>query len=61
MAGSGITSALRGALVRGDYVVDEHAVAEAIVQSGVLVAAQPAHWLTIWTLEDEAAPGPDLA
>jgi hypothetical protein len=61
MAGSGITPALLGALTRGDYVVDAPAVAEAIVASGVLVTLQPAHWVPIWTLDDESSAGPDLA
>jgi hypothetical protein len=61
MAGSGMTPALLGALTRGDYVVDVPAVADAIVASGVLVPTQPAHWLPIWTLEDEPAADGDLA
>lgn len=60
MAGREISPADLGALVRGGgYVVDEHAVAEAMVRSGVLVATQPRDWLPVWTLEDQAAPAPD--
>jgi hypothetical protein len=61
MDGMGLTPALAGALRRGDYVVDEYAVAEAIVASGVLVAATPAQRTTVFTLEDEIASLDDLA
>ncbi|HEY6781266.1 MAG TPA: hypothetical protein VI111_09940 [Thermoleophilaceae bacterium] len=60
MAGSEITQAHLGALVRaGGYVVDEHAVADAMVRSGVLVATQPRDWVPVWTLEDQTAPAGD--
>jgi hypothetical protein len=62
MVGSGITTAELGALVRGgDYVVDTHAVAEAMVRSGVLVAAQPWDRLSVRPFDDQAGAGPDLA
>jgi hypothetical protein len=39
--GRRVPSALADRVRRGEYVVDVHAVAEAILASGVLVAAQP--------------------
>ena len=41
MAGRGRDEALRRTAQRSGYVVDPRAVAEAILRSGVLVAAQP--------------------
>lgn len=61
MTASGITPAELGTLVRaGSYVVDERAVAEAMLRSGVLVATQPCDWLPVWTLEDQPGAGSDL-
>ncbi len=61
MVGRPITPSDLGTLVRaGGYVVDEHAVAEAMVRSGVLVATQPSDRLPVWTLEDQLGPGSDL-
>jgi hypothetical protein len=54
MAGRGDTATLARAVKRGEYVVDAAAVAEAMLASGVLVSAKPAHWLTFWALHDEA-------
>ena len=54
MAGRGNTARLAHAVTRGEYVVDANAVAEAMLASGVLVSAKPAHWLTFWALDDEA-------
>ena len=62
MARTPITPGDLGTLVRaGAYVVDEQAVAEAMVRSGVLVTTQPRDWLPIWTLEGHPGTGPDLA
>ena len=41
MAGRGRDQALRRTVKRSGYVVDPRAVAEAMLRSGVLVAAQP--------------------
>ena len=41
MVGRGRDQALRRTVNRSGYVVDPRAVAEAILRSGVLVAAQP--------------------
>lgn len=61
MSGRGDTLALACAVRGGDYVVDEAAVADAILASGVLVAAKPQHWLTFWVLDDEAPAFLDTA
>jgi hypothetical protein len=61
MAGRGDTAMLAHAVTRGEYVVDAAAVAEAMLASGVLVSAKPAHWLTFWTLDDEASTRFDRA
>ena len=43
MVGRGSDDALRRTVKRSGYVVDTRAVAEAILRSGVLIAAQPRH------------------
>jgi hypothetical protein len=57
--------ALARAIARGDYVVDTHAVAEAMLRRAapllVLVAPQPVHGAPLRVEQDEAAPGADVA
>jgi hypothetical protein len=57
--------ALAQAIARGEYVVDTHAVAEAMLRRGspslVLVAAQPLDRPTVLVEQDESAPGADVA
>ena len=48
--------ALQRTVERSGYVVDPRAVAEAILRSGVLVAAEPRH-RAVRAEEDEAATG----
>jgi hypothetical protein len=54
MAGRGVDPTLQTSVAQGRYVVDSREVAEAIVRSGVLVAAEPAHG-SLRAEEDEAA------
>ena len=56
--------ALALAIARGEYVVDTHAVAEAILRrplSEVLVAPQPLDWAALGVEQDDAAPDADVA
>jgi hypothetical protein len=58
--------ALARAIARGDYVVDTHAVAAAMLRRGglnslVLVAPQPFDRNAFRVEQDEAAPGADVA
>jgi hypothetical protein len=48
---------------RGEYVVDPHAVADAILRRGlgVLETAEPVDGASCGVEQDETAPGPDLA
>jgi len=43
MACRGVDPTLRRSVEKGEYVVDSHAVAMAILRSGVLVAAETGH------------------
>jgi hypothetical protein len=61
MASRTIEAALLRRLERGDYVVDESAVAEAMVASGVLVALQPGNLLAMLVQKDESSARHDLA
>jgi hypothetical protein len=54
MSVRGIDPTLQLIVERDEYVVDSSAVAEAIVRSWMLVAAEPPHG-TVWTEQDEAA------
>ncbi len=56
MAGRGIDPALQTSVEQGRYVVDWREVADAIVRSGVLVAAEAAHG-AVWAEEDEPPTG----
>jgi hypothetical protein len=56
MAGRGVDPTLQTSVAQGMYEVDSREVAEAIVRSGVLVAAEPAHG-PLRTEEDEPATG----
>jgi hypothetical protein len=56
MRGRGIDPTLQTSVERGDYVVDTREVAEAIVRSWVLVAAEPGH-RAVGAEEDEAVTG----
>ncbi len=59
--------ALARAIARGDYVVDTHAVAAAMIRrarggpSLVLVAPQPVDRPAVRIEQDEPAPGADVA
>jgi hypothetical protein len=57
--------ALARLIARGEYVVDTHAVAEAMLRHGapslVLVPAQPLDRAAVGVEQDEAAPGADVA
>ena len=58
--------ALARLIARGEYVVDAHAVAEAMLRRGcpsslVLVAPQPLDRAPVRVDQDEPAPGADLA
>jgi hypothetical protein len=61
-------SALRRKVARGEYVIDEQAVAEAIIRrrreraiSRVLVSPEAVHDLSAGSEEHGSAPGRDLA
>jgi hypothetical protein len=54
MSGRGIDPLLQTTLEQGEYVVDSREVAEAIVRSWMLVAAEPRHG-AVRAEEDEAA------
>ncbi len=56
-----IDGALRRRLERGEYVVDERAVAEAMVASGVFVALEAGQFLSVLAEQDETGAGRDLA
>lgn len=57
--------AIARAIARGEYVVDTHAVAEAMLRRGspllVLVAPQPDDDVAFLVEQDESAPGADVA
>jgi hypothetical protein len=58
--------ALARRIAQGDYVVDAHAVAEAVLRRGglsslVLVSPQPADGAPVGVEQDDAAPGADVA
>ena len=57
--------AIARAIARGEYVVDTHAVAEAMLRRGwpllVLVAPQPHDSAAFLVEQDESAPGADVA
>jgi hypothetical protein len=64
MVSTGIHHALAQRIVRGEYVVDEHAVAEAIMRhwrrsSLVLVAAQSLDRAAVRADEDKPSAGDD--
>jgi hypothetical protein len=52
----GVDPMLQTSVEKGHYVVDTREVAEAIVRSWMLVAAEPGHG-TVRAEEDEAAAG----
>ena len=54
MSGRGIDPVLQTTLERGEYEVDSREVAEAIVRSWMLVAAEPRH-RAVRAEEEEAA------
>jgi hypothetical protein len=54
MSGRGIDPLLQTTLEQGEYVVDSREVAEAIVRSWMLVAAEPRHG-AVRAEEDEPA------
>ena len=56
MTGRGIDPTLQTDVAMGHYVVDTREVAEAIVRSWMLVAAEPGH-RTALAEEDEPAAG----
>jgi hypothetical protein len=56
MTGRGIDPTLQTRVEQGHYIVDSREVAEAIVRSWMLVAAEPAHG-TVRAEEDELAAG----
>jgi hypothetical protein len=59
--------ALARAIARGEYVVDTHAVAEAMLRhpgrptSAVLVTPEPLDRPAVRVEQDDAAPGADVA
>ena len=56
MTGRGIDPTLQTSVAEGHYVVDTREVAEAIVRSWMLVAAEPGNG-TVRAEEDEAVAG----
>ena len=56
-----IESALLRRLQRGEYVVDERAVAEAMVASGVFVTLESGQFVAVLVEENETGPGRDVA
>jgi hypothetical protein len=56
MIGRGIDPTLQTSVEQGHYVVDTHEVAEAIVRSWVLIAAESGHG-AVRAEEEEAAAG----
>ena len=56
-----IDGALRRRLERGEYVVNERAVAEAKVASGVFVALETGQLLSFLAEQDEPGAGRDAA
>jgi hypothetical protein len=53
--------ALRRRLERREYVVNERAVAEAMIASGVFVAGQTGNLLAVLVEQDEPGAGRDVA
>jgi hypothetical protein len=56
MAGRGVDPTLQTSVEQGRYVVDSREVADTIVRSGVLVAAEAGHG-SVRAEEDETATG----
>ena len=56
MTSRGVDPTLQSSVEQGQYIVDSHEVAEAIVRSWMLVAAEPGHG-AIRVEEEEAAAG----
>jgi hypothetical protein len=56
MRGMGVDPTLQTSVEQGQYVVDTREVAEAIVRSWMLVAAEPAHG-AVRIEEDESGAG----
>ena len=56
-----IDGALQRRLERGEYVVDERAVAEAMVASGVFVALERGQFSSVLVEQDETGAGRDVA
>jgi hypothetical protein len=56
MTGRGVDPTLQSSVEQGQYIVDSHEVAEAIVRSWVLVAAESGHG-SVRVVEDEPAAG----
>ena len=56
MSGRGVDPALQTNVEQGRYIVDSREVAEAIVRSWMLVAAETGHG-TVLAEEDEAVAG----
>jgi hypothetical protein len=64
MVSTGGDHSLRERIARGDYVVDPHAVAEAILRwprSPMLIPAEALERLAVLPEEDEPLPGPDVS
>jgi hypothetical protein len=61
MAGTGIDAALLRRVRRGEYAVDAHAVAAAMLASGVLVAPQPGNLAAAFVEKRQALARRDLA
>ena len=56
MTGRGVDPTLQSSVEQGQYIVDSHEVAEAIVRSWMLVSAETGHG-TVLAEEDEAVAG----
>ena len=54
MTGRGVDPTLQSSVEQGQYIVDSHEVADAIVRSWMLVAAEPRH-RAVGAEEQEAA------
>jgi Anti-sigma-28 factor, FlgM len=62
MVSTGGDPSLRERIARGEYMVDPHAVAEAMLRrSPMLVPAEALERLAVLPDEDESLPGPDVA
>jgi hypothetical protein len=64
MVSTGGDPSLRERIARGEYVVDPHAVAEAMLRrvgSPMLVPVEPLERPPVGADEDEAIPGDDVA